>query len=183
MDKKSKFRKEVLKNLKVKRVNNYKKDKLLVKELLKFIKSNRIKNIMIFVPLKSEPNITSLIKLLRECGYNLYVPFMQGESFKLVKFRLPLKVKKFNIKEPNNSYLKVKEIDLSIVPILGIDSTCRRVGFGKGMYDRFYSKFGRNIKKSIFLQRDIYYTKEKITNSYDISADIIFANSIKYVKI
>jgi 5-formyltetrahydrofolate cyclo-ligase len=181
MDKKAKFRKAVLKELKKKRVNNYKKDKLLIKNLYRFIKKEKIKDIMLFIPLKSEPNITPLIKLLRECGYNLYVPFMQEDTFKLVKYRLPIKEKKFKILEPKNSYLKCKKIDLSIVPIIGIDKTFRRVGFGKGMYDRFYGKFGKNIKTTIFLQRDIYFTKEIITNNYDISANYLFANSIKTI--
>ncbi len=183
MDKKAKFRKEALKELSKKRVNNYKRDKILVNRLYKFIKSLQIKDIMLFIPLNSEPNIAPLIKLLRECGYNLYVPFMQKDTFKLVKYRLPLKTKKFKIKEPNNSFLEVKKIDLSIVPILGIDSTYRRIGFGKGMYDRFYSKYGDKINKTIFLQRDIYFSKEIITNSYDISANCIFTNSIKLIDV
>ena len=180
-DKKREFRQKVLAKLQIKRVNNYKKDKLLNLKLFNFIKNSKIKNIMLFIPLDSEPNIEPLIKLLRECGYNLYVPFINGKTFKLVKYRLPLKRKKFKILEPNNSYLNIKKIDLAIVPILGIDSTYRRVGFGKGMYDRFYSKFGRNIKTTIFLQRDIYFTKDIITNNYDISADYFFANSIKII--
>jgi len=182
-DKKREFRKKVLVKLQAKRVNNYKKDKLLNLKLLKYIKKSKSKNIMLFIPLKTEPNIAPLIKLLRECVYNLYVPFIEGNTFKLVKYRLPLKRKKFNILEPNNSYLKIKVIDLAIVPLLGIDATYKRVGFGKGMYDRFYSKFGRNIKTTIFLQRDIYFTKEIITNNYDISADYIFANTIKFINI
>jgi len=181
--KKIEFRKRVLYNLRKQRVNNYKKDKLLIKSLLEFIKSSDIKNIMLFIPLKTEPNIEPLIKLLRESGYNLYVPFMERDTFKLVKYRLPLNKKKFGIKEPKNSYLYIKKIDLAIVPLLGIDRSCRRIGFGKGMYDRFYSKFGKKIDKTLFLQRDIYFTKEVITNSYDITADYFFANSIKFIDI
>jgi 5-formyltetrahydrofolate cyclo-ligase len=175
---KNSFRKEALKRLSKKRVNNYKIDKLLTKELFNFIKNIKAKDIMLFIPLKTEPNIVPLIKLLRECGYNLYVPFIIGDRFKLVKYRLPLNKKNFGIKEPNNSYKKVKKIDLAIVPILGIDSTYRRVGFGKGMYDRFYSKYSSKIDKTIFLQRYIYCIDKEITNSYDISADYLFANSI-----
>ena len=175
---KNRFRKEALKRLSKKRVNNYKIDKLLTKELFNFIKNIKAKDIMLFIPLKTEPNIVPLIKLLRECGYNLYVPFIIGDRFKLVKYRLPLNKKNFGIKEPNNSYKKVKKIDLAIVPILGIDSTYRRVGFGKGMYDRFYSKYSSKIDKTIFLQRYIYCIDKEITNSYDISADYLFANSI-----
>jgi len=182
-EKKSIFRKKVLNQMKKSRINNYKIDKILIKRVYKFIKKRKIKNIMLFIPLKTEPNIAPLIKLLRECGYNLYVPFIQEESFKLVKYRLPLKKRKFGIKEPNYSYINIKNIDLAIVPLLGIDITLRRVGFGKGMYDRFYSKYKKNIKETIFLQREIYFSNIILTDSYDISANYFFANSIKLIDI
>ena len=177
------FRKRALNSLKRKRINNYKKDKILINKLLKEIKNNKCKDIMLFIPLKTEPNIIPLIKLLRERGYNLFVPFIEGKSFKLVPYRLPIKTKKFKIKEPNNSYKKVKKIDLSIVPLLGIDKSFKRVGFGKGMYDRFYERFNKNIYKTIFLQRDIYYIDRVVTNAYDISADSIIANSMIEINI
>lgn len=172
------FRQKVLKEVCKKRVNNYKKDKIVVKRLYRFIKERNIQNIMLFIPLKNEINITPLIKLLREKGYNLYVPYMENKSFRLVKYRLPLFRKKFNLKEPKVSYNRIKKIDLAIVPILGIDKSFRRVGYGKGMFDRFYAKSGHNIDTTLFLQRDIYYSKEIITNSYDISADLLCTNSI-----
>ena len=180
---KDKFRKEALKNLKKARVNNYKRDKLIAKRVYNEIKRSKSKDIMLFIPLKTEPNITPLIKLLREKGYNLYVPFINGTSFKLVPYRLPIKIKKFKIKEPNNSYKKVKKIDLAIVPLLGVDKNYKRVGFGKGMYDRFYEKFNKKINKTIFFQRDIYYINKVVTNSYDISANAIITNSIVEIDI
>ena len=132
---------------------------------------------MLFLPLKNEVNIMPLIKLLRERGYNLYVPYMEDESFRLVKYRLPLFKKKFNIKEPKNSFRRVKKIDLAIVPILGIDKSFRRVGFGKGMYDRFFAKEGKIVKKILFLERDIYYSSQIITDFFDIKADLLCTNS------
>jgi len=177
-EKKAIFRKKVLKKLRKKQINSYKKDKILIKKLYKFITKRKIRNIMLFIPLKSEVNIMPLIKLLREKRYNLFVPYMEHKSFRLVKYRLPLEVKKFGIKEPKFSHNRVKNIDLAIVPILGVDSNFKRVGFGKGMYDRFYEKFGKNIKTTLFLQRDLFYTKEDITDKYDIKADYIFSAKI-----
>ena len=182
-DKKAIFRKKVLKDISKKRVNNYKIDKLINKNLLMYIKKNKLKNIMLYIPLKNEVNISHLIKDLREKRYNLFVPFMEGKSFRLVKYRLPLQKKKFGIKEPKLSYIKVKNIDLAIVPVLGIDKSLRRVGFGKGMYDRFFEKNGKYIKEILFIQRELCYSKDIITNSYDIKADSIITKSIKVIEI
>jgi len=54
-----------------------------------------------------------------------------------------------------------------------MDITRRRVGFGKGMYDRFFEKEIKNIKKIVFVARDLCYSKSIVTNHYDIKADII----------
>ncbi len=182
-DKKAIFREKVFQKISKKRVNNYKIDKLINKNLLMYIKKNKMKNIMLYIPLKNEVNIFHLIKDLREKRYNLYVPFMEGKSFRLVQYRLPLKKKKFGIKEPKLSYKKVKNIDLAIVPVLGIDKSLRRVGFGKGMYDRFFEKNSKFIKEILFIQRELCYSNEIITNSYDIKADSIITNSIKVIEI
>ncbi len=179
-EKKAIFRKKVLQNLNKKKVNWYKKDKLLINNVYNFIKKNEFKNIMIFIPLKNEANIAPLIKLLREKRYNLYVPFMEEAAFKLVKYRLPLHRKKYGIKEPGNSLFKVKQIDLAIVPILGVDKKMRRIGFGKGMYDRFFNSF-KKIKFTVFLERELYYTDSIITQEHDISADSIICSSVKKI--
>ena len=182
-DKKTLFRKYILKEISKKRINNYKKDKLLNQELLNFIKKKNAKDIMLYIPLETEVDITPLIKELRKKGCNLYTPFMEGKSFRLVKYRLPLEVKKFNIKEAKVSNFKVRNIDIAIVPILGIDIACKRVGFGKGMYDRFFEKNRKIINYTLFIQRDLYISTEIITNKYDIKADSILTTKCHFIKI
>lgn len=103
------------------------------------------------------------------------MPFMEGSSFRLVKYRLPLRKKRFGIKEPLDSrQYRIKQIDIAIVPIVGVDVTHRRVGFGKGFYDRFFEKNRKNIKQIIFVARELCYAKEVVTDHYDIEADMIF---------
>ena len=153
---------------------SYQKDKKILHVLYKYIEESNAKNVMLYIPLKQEVNLYPLIKRLRKEKKVLYVPFMEGTSFRLVKYRLPLKKKQFGIKEPNDSkQYRIKNIDIAIVPIVGVDVTRRRVGFGKGMYDRFYEKQNKNIKKTVFVARELCYSKEIITDEYDVKADMI----------
>jgi len=89
----------------------------------------------------------------------------------LVKYRLPLKIKKFGVKEPNKSNRYNKKIDLAIVPIIGTDKTLRRVGFGKGFYDRFFEKNHKNINKIVFVGREYCVSSEVITDDWDVKGD------------
>ncbi len=174
-DKKKQFRTESLKRLKkASGSGNYQKDKKILHALYQYIIENNAKNVMLYIPLKTEVNLYPLIERLRKEKKVLYAPFMEGASFRLVKYRLPLKKKAFGIKEPNNSkQYRIKNIDIAVVPIVGVDVTLRRVGFGKGMYDRFFEKQSEHIKKTVFVARELCYSKEIITDEYDIQADMI----------
>jgi 5-formyltetrahydrofolate cyclo-ligase len=89
----------------------------------------------------------------------------------LVKYRLPLKIKKFGVKEPSKSNNIYKRIDLAIVPIIGTDSTLRRVGFGKGFYDRFFEREGDKIDQVCFIGRKLCLSPEIVTDNYDVEGD------------
>ena len=169
---KQKFRKRCLEKLKnKKKANRYKRDKMVEQQLFSLIKNRASHTIMLYIPLKTEVNIFSLISKLRKEKKVVLVPFMEGKSFSLVKYRLPLKIKKFGVKEPKNSNKYIKKIDLAIVPVLGTDSTLRRIGFGKGFYDRFFEKSGKNIKEIIFVGREYCISSEIITEEHDVKGD------------
>ncbi|MCK5855539.1 MAG: 5-formyltetrahydrofolate cyclo-ligase, partial [Sulfurovaceae bacterium] len=129
-----------------------------------------------------EINISDLIKWLRKENVTLLVPFMVGKSFRLVKYRLPLKIKKFSVKEPNNSIKIYKKIDLAIVPVIGIDKTFRRIGFGKGFYDRFFGEKSIEIKEIVFIGREICISDKNITDDYDVEGDIYLASDKVFIK-
>jgi len=172
---KKQFREYCLKRLKkVSVVGRYKKDKEVLERLYRLIVQSNARKIMLYLPLKTEVNLYPLIKQLRREKRELYVPFMEGKSFRVVKYRYPLEKKYFGIKEPKDSkQYRIKRLDIAIVPIVGMDVTHRRVGFGKGMYDRFFEKEIKNINKIVFVARDLCYCKENITDHYDIRADSI----------
>jgi 5-formyltetrahydrofolate cyclo-ligase len=178
---KEKFRKKCLEKLrKRERINQYKRDKIVVEKLMKLIKKRKCNSIMIYVPLAIEVNVNSLIKKLRKEKKVVLVPFMEGKSFSLVKYRLPLKIKKFGVKEPSTSNRYKRKIDLAIVPILGTDMTLRRVGFGKGFYDRFFEKSLKNIKEIVFVGREHCISTEIITQNHDVKGNLYFTPKNSY---
>lgn len=169
------FREHCLKRLKkASGKGSYKKDKVVLQRLYRFIVESQAKSIMLYLPMKTEVNIYPLIGRLRKEKRELYVPFMEGKSFRVVKYRYPLEKRRFGIKEPKDSkQYRNKKIDIAIVPIVGLDITHRRVGFGKGMYDRFFEKEIKNINKTVFVARELCYSKEIVTDDYDVKADMI----------
>ncbi|NOZ90945.1 MAG: 5-formyltetrahydrofolate cyclo-ligase [Epsilonproteobacteria bacterium] len=170
---KSEFRKGCIERLKKgNRVNLYRLDKMVSQFLYRYIKKNNCKVVMLYVPLKIEINISNLITQLRKEGITLLVPFMVGKSFRLVKYRLPIKRKSFGVKEPNISNNFYKKIDLAIVPVIGMDKSFRRVGFGKGFYDRFFEESSDKIDRVFFVGRKSCISNEIITDDYDVEGNL-----------
>jgi len=128
------------------------------------------KNILFFIPMQNEADIHWVLKKLRREKKNIFVPFMEDLSFKMVKYQLPLKKKKFSILEPVNKQKTLVKIDLAIVPVVGIDSSFRRIGFGKGMYDRFFENLGYK-PDVVFVQLRPCFSKNILTEKHDIRAN------------
>jgi len=170
------FRKQCLHQLKKRmKRSTYAKDKKIQQALYAYIVKQKAMRIMLYLPLKSEVNLYPLILRLRKEKRKLYVPFMEGKSFRVVKYRLPLEKKQFGIKEPKKStQYREKKIDIAIVPIVGMDVTQRRVGFGKGMYDRFFEKEHHHIAEVLFVARSLCYCHHVITDAYDVKADRVY---------
>jgi 5-formyltetrahydrofolate cyclo-ligase len=165
------MRNDAIKRLKKSAKRGYIIDKHIRKAL--YAEIGKAQHIMLYIPLGMEVDTMPLIRILRRQKRILYVPFMEGKSFRLVKYRLPLRVKRFGIKEPNFSKQYINNIDIALVPIVATDPTFRRVGFGKGMYDRFFEKNQKKIKKTIFVIRTLCYSNQIITQEHDIKADIL----------
>jgi len=172
---KKQFRQRCLKRLKeISRKNNYVRDRKVLSKLYRIIEEMDARVIMLYLPLELEVDIYPLIRVLRRQRRQLYVPFMEGKSFSLVKYRYPLKTRRFGIKEPKYSrQFRKKKIDLAIVPVVGIDLTRRRVGFGKGMYDRFFEKEMKYIGTTVFVARQLCYSSQIVTDGHDVRADRI----------
>ncbi|HEY9204109.1 5-formyltetrahydrofolate cyclo-ligase [Sulfurimonas sp.] len=174
------FRRNCLEKIKSSPIHNrfYKNAKIDAKLLEELGRFKNLKNlkILFYTSLPFEANTAkSIEKLRKKC--DIFVPFMEGESFKMVPFRLPLKKKKFGIYEAGKSLRDIKKVDIAIVPVVGVDGNLQRVGFGKGMYDRFFEKLKKR-PYTIFIQSEFCYTKELICDEYDITCDLIITPNI-----
>lgn len=137
---------------------------------------------LLYMPFGFEVDISPLIAKMRKQNYAIFVPFIQDCSFKMIPLRLPLHKSRFGIFQANDSKFNLIKIDAVVIPILGIDSHFKRIGFGKGMYDRFmpslYEQKPRNRALSvIFVARSVVYTPSVITQNYDVRGDYLFSPS------
>ena len=178
---KNTFRKKCLNKMKnSSKINPIHLQNTINNKLQKELKNIKNKNILLYYPLAIEADIRKTIISLRK-NNNVFIPFMENESFKIVPFRLPLQKKKFGIYEAGNSLKRIKNIDIAIVPVVGVDGHLQRVGFGKGMYDRFFEKLHKK-PYTIFIQPKLCHTKEYICDHYDVQGDLLLSSNSQSVK-
>jgi len=169
---KSKFREKCLKIIRnSSNHNKIYKTSILSKKLLEELDLKKRASILIYYPLAYEADIVKLLYKLRK-KHDVFIPFMQGESFKMVPFRLPLKKKRFGIFEAGDTLRNINKIDIAIVPTVGVDGNLQRIGFGRGMYDRFFEKLKKK-PYTIFIQPEFCYTQKLLCDAYDVKGDVL----------
>ncbi|MCE3037158.1 5-formyltetrahydrofolate cyclo-ligase [Helicobacter sp. faydin-H20] len=148
-------------------------------EMLKILQAT---NILLYCPLKTEVDIFPLLyHLKKQKNYKIFIPKVTGISFDIVEFKLPLIKNKYGILESKTCAKNVK-IDIAIIPVLGIDKDFRRIGFGKGMYDLFFAKLKKK-PKIIFITKNLFFSKDKITQDHDIQGDYLISNFYRIKRI
>ncbi|GHV59466.1 5-formyltetrahydrofolate cyclo-ligase [Campylobacterota bacterium] len=143
---------------------------LVRRHLTKLLRSIRYKNVLIYLPMEFEAAITACF-LPKKRGVKIYAPFIEGVSFKMVEYRLPLK-RQLGIFAPTQSTREIKKVDVMIVPVLAVDAAFKRIGFGRGMYDRFVAALA-NKPIVIFVQPFLVQILQVITGEWDIRGDFL----------
>lgn len=126
-------------------------------------------NIAIYYPLRYEISLMALVDLFPNCCF--YLPVIQGE-LKFVRYRKnePLQKGPFHIYEPIGEALLPDEMDKIFIPCLATSKEHKRLGYGKGYYDRALANYS-GTKIGICYEELQNWDIEM--NSYDIILNLI----------
>tara|TARA_B100000401_G_C52757526_1_gene696502 strand:+ start:809 stop:1390 length:582 start_codon:yes stop_codon:yes gene_type:complete len=135
------------------------------------------KNIGIFFPIKkfNEPNTFLFFDSLKIRHSNVYAPksdFITNEmNFYLIESISDLQVNDYGIPEPQSQNKpQIESLDFLLVPLLAINKSGFRVGYGKGFYDKFLMNFnGKTITIGVNLMSD--FVEIENLDSNDIPLD------------
>ena len=146
---------------------------LIIKYICNIIEQHNFNNIMIFMNMNNEVEITRLLNIYS--NKNFYIPktFRNGDM-KISKYdKKYLVLHKFGYYE---SYSEIYEddsiLDLIIIPGIVFDNNKNRIGFGGGYYDKFLYKLKENHNKN----------NTKLPLIVAVCYDFQLLNSIPYEK-
>ncbi|MBR7800996.1 5-formyltetrahydrofolate cyclo-ligase [Undibacterium fentianense] len=119
-------------------------DRLIAHHLLQEIRQFAPKQIGIYWPIKQEPELQDCFQQLHIAGYQLALPIVVSkvEALKFVAW-VPgdaMEQDEYGIPIPQRREQAIQP-DLIIIPCVGFNSACYRLGYGGGFYDRTLAKF------------------------------------------
>ena len=127
-------------------------------------------NLLLYYSLPDELPTLSIIKSLLP-GRHIFLPRVNGDNLEIVEFTgHNLATGAFGIKEPTGEAVDIKSIDTVIVPGMAFDRKGKRLGRGKGYYDRLLRNT-RCWKAGIAFNCQII--EEVPHENHDITMDII----------
>ena len=138
--------------------------------------NNFIKNKIVctYIHTDSEVDITNDL-----IGYKqLITSYLVSSDIELCLYKEPFIKNALNILEPENP-IKIKEVDVFLVPGVAFTTSGKRLGRGGGYYDKLLSKYPDTLKIGITFNERIM--QDLPTENHDISMDYVFTND-KYYK-
>ena len=125
------------------------------KKLFSLTAFKKAKSVCFYVSLPSEVDTIGMIDKALALGKHVFVPKANLENKELSLYEIKDRVKDlkkgaYGIMEPRAGRTRLaclEEVECLIVPGIAFDKKNRRLGRGKGYYDRFLGTFGSKILK------------------------------------
>lgn len=123
-----------------------KKSAGIVSQILDMPQVKNADALFLFYPLEGEVDLLPLVDFALQNGKKIGFPLCESRegdmSFRLVASLAELEVKSFGIKEPKVTAPEILPQNAVIfLPALAIDREGYRLGYGKGYYDRYLSRY------------------------------------------
>jgi len=176
------IRKEILTKLNNQpRVEVLRKSEIIKDKLFSLAEFKKAKFVMFYASMDKEVHTLDMIDEALEMGKEVALPLCASREViipkEITNKSKDLKKGAYNILEPPRSAKEKKpqNIDLFIVPGVAFDKKNRRLGRGKGYYDRFLQKVPHN-KVIIGLAFDLQIVENLPHDSHDIPVSKIITN-------
>ena len=150
--------------------------RLICSSLFELLKKRQAASVMLVYPIKNEPDLLPLVKILDREGISVGFPISVtdpvGLDFRKVRDTADMVTGTYGIHEPSSSAppLELGASTVCVVPALAFDREGYRLGYGKGFYDRFLADFNG---LSVGVTYDRLILDRLPRDKYDVCVDLI----------
>lgn len=145
----------------------------LWKNLQDVLRSESVATVGFYWPVRGEPDLTApLSQWARQNSVQLYLPTVRQRALQYVEWtsETPMVKTALGVREPAHGREGLPE--LLIVPCIGFDRQCRRLGYGGGYFDRFLATNAAQVK-TVGVGFDELLVPEAIFAPFDYPLDAV----------
>jgi len=151
-------------------------------------------HIAYYIAHDGEVDPAPIVKYERHQHKNFYLPVIDPNDNKQMDFyhyknNDPLEKNHFGIEEPKTNSqnpTNIKQLDVVLVPLVGFDKNCNRLGRGAGYYDHTFAFKNENRQQTKPLLIGLAYEFQKIAefapNDWDVPLDMVVTEKEIYNK-
>lgn len=164
------------------------KQAILNHKLIQFCTQGQLQSVMVYMPYRSEPDVTPFIEWCWESDLTVYCPRMVPASKSLtihpVRSYHDTQVNQFGIKEPRSPLAisrNIEHIQMILVPGLAFDKQLARLGYGGGYYDRLLADDDKREYSSpwkIAVAFDVQIVDRIPSQPHDVQMDLLMTESM-----
>ena len=151
----------------------------------------KAKRIAFYIASDGEIDPSLLLATALARGQHCYLPLihpLRPERMLFLRYRQgdPLLRHRWGMWQPalrRGTSVQARALDIAFVPLVGFDSTCNRLGMGKGFYDKTFSfkaRTGRSSPKLIGLAHDCQRVECLESQAWDVRMDKIVTDWATY---
>jgi 5-formyltetrahydrofolate cyclo-ligase len=138
--------------------------------LIDYVWERRIKSVACYISFGNEPSTNLFLKHCQlDDRIDLYVPRVAGEHLEWVEFSAEQIKHPLGMNEPTGEAKTLSEVELLVMPALGIDRKGHRLGRGRGYFDRASKQI--SAKTTIALVHDDELFELVPTEPHDANVD------------
>ena len=145
------------------------------------------KRVALFWPIegRNEVDLRPLAKTLQSRGISVAFPAIDPET-RVMTFRFPpnpetMKERGLGFAEPTGEDPEATELDVIVVPALGLDAVGNRIGYGAGYYDRTLPRFCPPAM-SIGVAFDFQLLVEVPTTEGDVPVNMVVTDERTFIQ-
>lgn len=152
-------------------INKNEISKMIIDDIIKSNILTKYNRIGIYYPIGKEIDIMNLMNHYIDKSF--YLPITRNDNIDFIKYKLGDKLKDglFNTKEPVGDIVLRDEIECFIIPCVAISKDNKRVGYGKGYYDRYLKDY-KGLKIGVCYENSS--NMDIIMDEFDVLLDTKF---------
>ncbi len=139
-----------------------------------------------YLALGNEVRLDSVLAYARSHHCETFVPIVQPENqmvFARINDDIALVKNRYGIHEPEwvpETCIAPHELDVVLVPLVGFDAQCQRMGMGGGYYDRAFAHKREHATRKprlIGVAYEIQHTETVLPDWWDVPLDLVVTES------